>query len=122
MAGSVGQSGSADGVGNGTRFFQASGVAADSAGFVYVADALNYWITKGTPLLQFDASWRMCLTNGSFHVRLIGPSNSTVVLEACANFEGWSPIQTNSLPGSGLDLSVSVNPNVYQFFRAVLAP
>src|SRR6266700_2336147 len=41
--------GSADGTGSAARFFHPSGVATDSSGNVYVADAFNYTIRKITP-------------------------------------------------------------------------
>src|SRR5439155_157126 len=49
LAGSAGQSGSADGVGNAARFYSPTGVAADTAANVYVADSNNKTIRKITP-------------------------------------------------------------------------
>jgi hypothetical protein len=48
LAGSSGQSGSADGTGSAARFSYPSGVAVDSAGTVYVADTYNNTIRKVT--------------------------------------------------------------------------
>jgi len=48
LAGSAGQSGSADGTGSAARFFDPSGVAVDDAGNVYVADSYNFTIRKVT--------------------------------------------------------------------------
>jgi hypothetical protein len=48
LAGSAGR-GSADGVGNNARFSDLGGVAADSAGNIYVADVGNHTIRKITP-------------------------------------------------------------------------
>ena len=45
----VGSAGSADGLGEEARFDKPCGVAVDSAGYLYVADAWNDRITKGTP-------------------------------------------------------------------------
>ena len=49
LAGAAGQTGSADDTGSAARFNQPAGVAVDSAGNVYVADASNYEIRKITP-------------------------------------------------------------------------
>lgn len=50
LAGLPGNSGSADGTGSSARFNQPLGVAVDSAGTIFVADALNSAIRKVTPL------------------------------------------------------------------------
>ncbi|PYI83085.1 MAG: hypothetical protein DME26_15750 [Verrucomicrobia bacterium] len=49
LAGSAGQDGSADGIGNAARFYNPGGLAVDSAGNVYVADSGNTTIRKVTP-------------------------------------------------------------------------
>ncbi len=49
LAGLAGTAGSADGTGSVARFYQASGVAVDTAGNVYVADCGNCTIRKVTP-------------------------------------------------------------------------
>jgi DNA-binding beta-propeller fold protein YncE len=63
LAGSAGHGGTNDGVGGAARFASPLGVAADSAGNVYVADSRNNTIRKITPagavttlagLAQFD--------------------------------------------------------------------
>src|SRR6185437_11339060 len=51
IAGVAGQSGSLDGTGDDARFNAPEGVAVDSAGNVYVADAANHSIRKGYPAL-----------------------------------------------------------------------
>ena len=48
LAGSPGSSGSVDGMGNAARFYFPSGVAVNTAGEVYVADAFNHTIRKIT--------------------------------------------------------------------------
>ncbi|MGA2866576.1 MAG: SBBP repeat-containing protein [Verrucomicrobiota bacterium] len=49
LAGLAGSSGSADGTGSAARFYYPQGVAADTAGNVYVADTENYTLRKVTP-------------------------------------------------------------------------
>jgi sugar lactone lactonase YvrE len=49
LAGTAGNTGSADGTGAAARFYSPTGVAVDSAGNLYVADAVNCTIRKVTP-------------------------------------------------------------------------
>jgi sugar lactone lactonase YvrE len=49
LAGLAGSFGSVDGTGSAARFFEPTGVTADSAGNVYVVDTSNYTIRKVTP-------------------------------------------------------------------------
>lgn len=49
FAGSPGNTGSADGIGNAARFYSPRGIAVDGAGNVYVTDSLNHTVRKITP-------------------------------------------------------------------------
>src|SRR2546421_557625 len=49
LAGAAGSFGSADGMGSAARFYNPTGVAADTSGNVYVADTCNNTIRKITP-------------------------------------------------------------------------
>jgi sugar lactone lactonase YvrE len=124
VAGLVGVAGSVDGIGSAARFNRPNGVAVDSAGNIYVADAWNSRITKGTPIsFRFDTSAdSLTVSNGIFHARLSWPFDTNVVVEASADLAAWTPIQTNALPAGGLEVSVPLDTNQYQFFRARLAP
>jgi sugar lactone lactonase YvrE len=66
LAGQVGSSGSADGIGDEARFNKPCGVAVDSAGYLYVADAWNNRITKGTPsgCVPYGATATATVVNG----------------------------------------------------------
>lgn len=50
IGGTPGEMGGADGIGGSARFSRPKGLAADTAGNIYVADTHNGRITKGTPL------------------------------------------------------------------------
>ena len=50
VAGTVGTSGSSDGMGTAARFFYPTGVAADAGGNVYVADTDNHTVRKAAPV------------------------------------------------------------------------
>jgi hypothetical protein len=50
-----------------------------------------------------------------------GPSGSNAVVESSTDSKTWTPIQTNLLSPTGLDLSVPLT-NAHQFFRAHLTP
>jgi sugar lactone lactonase YvrE len=123
LAGSPGQSGSADGTGSAVRFSSPLGVAVDRAGNLYVADGGNNRIIKGTPVLQFEASaGSLTVSSGLFEMRLTGPVGNNVVVEKSGNLQTWTPLLTNALPADGLNLPVPVGTNQRQFFRARLAP
>jgi sugar lactone lactonase YvrE len=49
VAGAAGQSGNADGIGSGARFFHPQAISVDSLGDLYVADAGNQAVRKVTP-------------------------------------------------------------------------
>lgn len=99
LAGMAGTSGSTDGTGSAARFFEPNGVAADSAGNVYVADTVNCTIRKitaggvvttfaGSPLSNGSADgtgsaarfWEpySVATDGAGNVYVADEANSTI--------------------------------------------
>ena len=58
------------------------------------------------------------LSNGNFLMKLTGPGGSFVVLQKSTDLKNWIPVQTNTLPTGGLDLSVPAGTNRWLFFRA----
>ena len=77
----------------------------------------------GTPLdFGFDAGASLSVSNGACQMHLRGPAGRNLIVEASANFQTWMPLQTNALSLDGLNLSVPVDTNQNQFFRARLAP
>jgi hypothetical protein len=120
------------------------GLALDLAGNIWVSGNTSAWdfpikspilpkrgsysvfVAKFSPILvppprlQFTGS--LTISNALFRMRLSGPSGSNVVVEASANLHAWTPIQTNVLSPTGLDLSVPPGTNQQQFFRARLVP
>jgi hypothetical protein len=65
LAGSAGQSGSADGTGGAARFYDPNGVAVDSGGNIYVADSDNSTIRRVTPAKVVTTLAGMVLQFGS---------------------------------------------------------
>ena len=61
-------------------------------------------------------------SNNLFQMRMSGPSGSDVVVEASANLQAWTPVQTNAITLDAVDLSVPAGTNQSQFFRARLVP
>lgn len=72
------------------------------------------------PLQFLTSTISLTVSNGFFHTRLTGPSGSNVVVEASANLQAWTPVQTNALSPTGLDVSVPLGANQTLFFRARL--
>lgn len=123
LAGLPGVYGTNDGIGSAARFFYLQGVKVDTNGNVYVADFYNNTIRKGTPVLQFDTNaGNLSVPNDFFQMRLIGAADSNVVVEASADLAAWTPVQTNTLPPFGLDVSMPLGTDQNQFFRARFAP
>ncbi|MBK8095185.1 MAG: choice-of-anchor D domain-containing protein [Verrucomicrobiaceae bacterium] len=65
LAGSPGSTGSTDGTGSAARFYNPSGVTADSSGNVYVADYWNHTIRKITPGGTVSTLAGLALTPGT---------------------------------------------------------
>jgi len=122
------QASGADGVGSDARFNQPSGIAVDAGGSIYAVDAGENRVTKGTvaavaPVVQFDTgSGSLTVSNGAFQMRVTGPSSGSVVLEASSNLQSWTPIQTDSLSGGAVMLTVPLVPGPHEFFRAYIVP
>ena len=71
--------------------------------------------------LQFDCSnGALSVVNGCLQMRLNGPANAVVVVEACTNLASpvWEPVQTNTLTSGQMDFidPVPMN-NAGRFYR-----
>ena len=62
----------------------------------------------------------LSFSNGSFSMQVLGSQGATVVIQSSPNLITWTPIQTNTIPGGGLNVSVPVGTNRQQFFRALI--
>jgi hypothetical protein len=123
LAGLAGSSGSGDGTGSAARFSYPGGVAADSAGNVYVADTYNHTIRRGfagnaAPVIV--SSWpSFGFIGGQFGLNLAGPAGRVVMIDASTNMKTWLPLWTNTIGGGALyfsDPQSSTYPN--RFYRA----
>ncbi len=74
------------------------------------------------PIVLSIAKGSLNTSNNLFQMRMSAPSGSDVVVEASANLQDWTPVQTNALTLDGVDLSVPLRTNQSQFFRARLVP
>ena len=71
--------------------------------------------------LQFESGpENLTVIDGQLQLRLSGPPGSEVVVESSPDLVHWLPIQTSTMPAEGLFLSVPVNDQPAQFFRARL--
>ena len=129
LGGLTGQAGAVDGVGTDARFDYPTGIAVDASGAVYVANTDEYNITKGvpssgtTPVVQFDTSaGNLSLSNGFIQMSVTSSSSGTLILQSSTNLLTWTPIQTNSLSGSPVAVSIPLDQAAGRFFRALLSP
>jgi len=69
-----------------------------------------------------DLQRGLSVSNHMFQMRLLGPFGSGVVVEASANVQIRTPVQTNTLTPDSLELSLPMNEDQAQFYRARLVP
>jgi subtilisin family serine protease len=71
------------------------------------------------PPLQFElANAGLSVVNGTWLVKVIGPADAVVVIESSPDMVNWTPIQTNTMAGDGIIVTVPINPQPSQFIRA----
>jgi sugar lactone lactonase YvrE len=118
LAGSPGDIGAANGIGDGVRFGNPAGLAVDSAGNVYVADFYFNTIRKGYPPPRILNS---AFNEGQFGFDLTGPPGHSVVVDASTDLANWLPLWTNTFAGPLLNFTDSqsgVHSNRFYRVRA----
>lgn len=122
LGGRAGNSGSANGIGGAARFDYPTGIATDSEGHIYIADAGNNMILKGivasSNLISNGAGFGF--NGGRFGFVIEGPPQQTVVVESSSDLYHWLPLSTNLLsdPIHFSDSGPTSAEN--RFFRAYL--
>src|SRR6266480_921679 len=79
-------------------------------------------VVPPAPLRFATFTGSLSVSNGLFQLRAAGPAGSNVVVETSADLQAWTPVQTNALPSSVLDLSIPLSTNQSQFVRTRLVP
>jgi hypothetical protein len=97
LGGAPGIWGSSDGRGSAARFSNPNGVAADSAGNLYVADFYLNTIRKGYPP---PAVFNPGFIGGQFGFVLTGAPGQSVVVESSTDLQTWLPLWTNTFTGA----------------------
>ena len=124
IGGSAGREGGVDGVGSAARFSNPEGIAVDAQGGLYIADAGNHRIVRGTlPLAGAELSFAngggmIRVTEGFLRTSLRGAAGSTVAVEASADLSQWTNVQSVVLPADGLEVSVPTHGTPALFLRA----
>jgi sugar lactone lactonase YvrE len=131
LAGLAGVSGSTDGTNSTARFYFASGngttgVAVDSAGNIYVADAFNNtirrgFLTNGAPVILTSGA-NLTFSNGLFGFILTAAAGQQVVVEGSTDLVNWLPLFTNTANGTPTNFIDSASTNFPgRFYRARLS-
>src|SRR6185369_15892103 len=111
---------SADGTGSDARFESPFGVAVDSVGNVYVADAVT--IRKGFSatggFLLFGA--RMGFNGSQFGLFLTGPAGKSVVVEGSTDLVNWLSLWTNTFGGALSFVDSQSGAYSNRFYRAFM--
>ena len=123
IGGSAGREGGVDGVGSEARFSNPEGITVDAQGDLYVADAGNHRITRGVlPLagveLSFANGGGMTRVTGGYLRTWLRGAAGTVVVEASADLNQWTNVQSVVLPADGLEVSVPTHGTPALFLRA----
>ncbi len=76
------------------------------------------------PSVQFDVgAGGLTVSNGFFLLSVTASSASgTLIVQTSTNLQTWIPLQTNSLSGSPVAVSVPLSQAPRRFFRALLMP
>jgi hypothetical protein len=121
LAGLAGHGGVADGTGSQVRFNHPLDATADDGGNLWVVDADNDTIRKGSPALLFDSSATTFNShNGQFALTLQGQIGRMVVIEASNDLESWAAISTNLNGGTFQYIDPETNSPSARFYRAQL--
>jgi hypothetical protein len=120
VAGVLNLSGTADGVGNGARFYYPEGIAVAN-GVLWVADSYNDTIRRGiiTPPVIVPGS--IGYPNQHTVFALTGLPGQTVVVLGASNLVDWVPLWTNTLGYQALSFSdLRTNYFPQYFYRAAI--
>jgi len=96
---------------------QVAGGYCNASGW-FVETALT--LSDTVPLSFAGGAGNLAVSNGFFQVQLDGPTNASIVVETSSNLTDWTAIATNTLPLGGLPLSLPMETNRQQFYRAWL--
>jgi hypothetical protein len=64
----------------------------------------------------------VAVSNGLFQALLSGPADASVIVDASADPPHWTPVATNNLPPGGWLLSLPMDAQEHQFYRARFGP
>ena len=110
LAGTAGSTGSADGTGSAARFYNPIGLAADSAGSLFIVDNGNDTVRKGVPA---SSKTTPVITWAAPSAVTYGTALSSTQLDATANVPGtfvYTPAAGTVLNAGSQTLSVTFTP------------
>jgi hypothetical protein len=124
IGGLAGTTGTNDGVGSSARFNLPVGVAVNGTGVLYVADALNYRMSRGTPI---SSVWLWVKYNGAFNISFTNTPATPFSVLATTNLalplSNWMVLGGVTEPSPGqFQFTDSQATNSQQRFYRVRSP
>lgn len=120
IGGLPGYAGAGEGKGTRSQFNAPSSIAIDGEGNIYVADAENHRIMRGTPWVPKDRPRAEISTGGEITLSFEGVPKASYSIQRSAAMEEWSTLATQAADEAGLIEFTDAEPSAPKGFYRVL--